>query len=73
MYRICGLDSYSILKEIGHDGEWVKSKLSLGFKFKLCVFPQVDAVMADWDGIFHLLEKVRSGAVSRFGVRYGVV
>jgi len=56
--KICGMETFELLKEIGHDNAWLQSKLALGFAFKLCVFPEVEAVLADWDGVFHLVEKV---------------
>jgi hypothetical protein len=40
------------LQIVGHDVDWVNQKLKQGYVFKLAIFPAVDCVLADWDGIF---------------------
>lgn len=43
-------------KAVGYDQDWVNVKLKQGFKFKLAIFPSVDCVLADWRGVFFMLE-----------------
>lgn len=46
-----------ILFFLGFDMNWIKKKLSLGYQFKLSIFPEKESILATWDNIFQLLQK----------------
>lgn len=53
--RLCGKSPRDIMLAIGKDTPWLRRTLDEGYRFRLCLFPEVQARQATWDGVFELV------------------
>lgn len=50
--RFFGKSHYQMCCIVGHHPDHIKSKVNDGYTYKLVVFPESEAVVATWDGVF---------------------
>ena len=56
--RLIGRTAVEMLKLIGKfDQSWLNAELSKGMRFKLIIMPQAECRLADWDGVFEMVER----------------
>lgn len=55
---LIGKRGYDQLVTIGHHPDHIVSQVSQGKSYKLVVFPEAEALVADWDGMLELTSKV---------------
>lgn len=55
---ITGLNPLESLIHVGIDKEVIKAKINEGFTYRLVVFPVQEALLATWDNVFVLLERL---------------
>ncbi|ELR15337.1 uncharacterized protein ACA1_086530 [Acanthamoeba castellanii str. Neff] len=53
--QLCGKSPRDMLLAIGKDTPWLRRTLDKGYRFRLCLFPEVQARQATWDGVLELV------------------
>ena len=63
--RFLGKSAREVCLLLGFGAEWLEAKVKMGMVFTLVVFPSVsvDAVLADWNGVWHVLQSHYPSAV----------
>lgn len=56
--KFFGKNDYDKCVVVGHHPDHIKGKVNSGFTYKLVVFPETAAVVADWSGVFQVAQQV---------------
>lgn len=68
--KMFGKSDYQKLGVIGYNPDYTNQLLVKGTTFKLVVFPETSAILADWDGVFRVAQQVYpalAGAIRQHG------
>lgn len=68
--KFFGKSDYEKCVVVGHHPDHIKGKVNSGYSYKLVVFPEKAAVVADWTGVFQVAQQVYpdlSVAIRQYG------